>query len=322
MNGDRRRVLDLVAAGKITTAEAQRLIDAIETSEFSPGAVPGAVYVERKETVFLPPVEASGDNDGPEEKPPSTREEAFTVGESPKLIVRGFNGRVRVEAGADGVIQMNAKIKRASRVIFEAAQEGDTVTIEAKRKSGGMDLFGRSPGAEITVTTPAATSVDLTTSNGSIELRGIEGSGPVKTSNGRILLENVKGRHDMRTSNGRVEVNGMEGDGEVRNTNGSIKLTNVRGAFQASTTNGSIALRGELARGTACRLESSNGSVYVKLAGEPSLRIDARTSNGRVRSELPASNVTSQERNHLVATIGVGDGELFIRTSNGSVLIE
>ena len=322
MNGDRRRVLDLVSAGKITTAEAQRLIDAIETSEFSPGAVPGAVYVERKETVFLPPVEASGDNDGPEEKPPSTREEAFTVGESPKLIVRGFNGRVRVEAGADGVIQMNAKIKRASRVIFEAAQEGDTVTIEAKRKSGGMDLFGRSPGAEITVMTPAATSVDLTTSNGSIELRGIEGSGPVKTSNGRILLENVKGRHDMRTSNGRVEVNGMEGDGEVRNTNGSIKLTNVRGAFQASTSNGSIALEGELEHGTVCRLESSNGSVIVKLVGQPSLRIDARTSNGRVRSELQASKVTSEDKNHLVATIGEGEGELFIRTTNGSVLIE
>ena len=322
MNENRRRVLDLVAAGKISTVEAERLINAIETSESGFGVDSMVVDVEQEEMHYLPPIDDSEANDAPEEKAPSTREETFTVGQSPNLIIRGFNGRVLVEAGDDGVIQMKAKIKRASRVIFEAAQDGDTVTIEAKRKSGGMDLFGRSPGAEITVTTPAATSVDLTTSNGTIELRGIEGSGPVKTSNGRILLENVKGRHDIRTSNGRVEVNGMEGDGEVRNTNGSIKLLNVRGAFQAFTTNGSIALEGELAHGTACRLESSNGSVHVRLAGEPSLRIDARTSNGRVRSELPDSNVTSQDRNHLVATIGVGDGELFIRTTNGSVLIE
>ncbi len=322
MNGNRRRVLELVAAGKITTVEAERLIDAIETSESRPGGTPGRVDVEQEEMPYLPTVDASEASDGHEEKAPSTREETFTVGQSPKLIVRGFNGRVRVEAGVDGVIQMKARIKRASRVIFEAVQGDDTVTIEAKRKSGGLDLFGRSPGAEITVTAPAATSIDLTTSNGPIELRGIEGSGPVKTSNGRIKLENVKGRHDMRTSNGSVEVNGMEGDGEVRNTNGSIKLINVRGAFQASTTNGSIALDGELAQGAACRLESSNGSVKVKLAGEPSLRIDARTSNGRVRSELQASKVTSQDKNHLVATIGEGEGELFVRTTNGSVLIE
>lgn len=322
MNGDRRRVLELVAAGKITTVEAERLINAIENGESGPGVVSEAVEVEGREMPFLPPYDDSGAKDAPEEKVPSTREETFTVGQSPNLIIRGFNGRVRVEAGADGVIQMKARLKRASRVIFEAVQEGDTVTIEAKRKGGGLDLFGRSPAAEIAVTAPAATSIDLTTSNGSIELRGIEGSGPVKTSNGRIYLENVKGRHDMRTSNGRVEVNGMEGDGEVRTTNGSIKLINVRGAFQASTTNGSIALEGELARGTPCRLESSNGSVLVKLAGEPSLRIDACTSNGRVRSELPVSNVTSQDKNQLVATVGDGDGELFIRTTNGSVLIE
>ena len=117
MNGDRRRVLELVAAGKITTVEAERLIDAIETSESSPGVVPGSVYVEQEEMPYLPPIDDSGAKDEPEEKAPGTREETFTVGQSPNLIVRGFNGRVRVEAGADGVIQMKAKIKRASRVI-------------------------------------------------------------------------------------------------------------------------------------------------------------------------------------------------------------
>lgn len=322
MNENRRRVLELVAAGKITTVEAERLIGAIETSKTSPGVAQERVDVEQEELPFLPPIDASNAHGDHEEKAPSTRKETFKVGEFPNLIVKGFNGRIRVEAGVDGVIQMKARIKRASRVIFDAVQEGDTVTIEAKRKSGGLDLFGRSPGAEFMITTPAATSIDLTTSNGPIELRGVEGSGPINTSNGRILLENVKGSHDLRTSNGRVEVNGMEGDGEVRTSNGSVKLMNVSGAFHASTTNGSIALEGELAHGTACRLESSNGSVSVKLAGEPSLRIDARTTIGRVRSELQTSHVTSQGKNHLEATVGGGEGELFVRTTNGSVLIE
>lgn len=322
MKEDRRRVLELVAIGKITTVEAERLIDAIETSESGPGVAPGSVELEHEEIPYLPPLDDFKGHDENVERALSNRKETFTVGMSPKLIIRGFNGRVRVEAGVDGVIQMNARLKRASRVIFDAVREGDTVTIEARRKGGGMDLFGRSPGVEIIVTAPAATIIDLATSNGYIELRGIEGSGPVKTSNGRIFLENVKGRHDMRTSNGRVEVNGMEGDGEVRTTNGSIKLIKVRGAFQASTTNGSIALDGELTQGTACRLETSNGSVKVELAGEPSLIIDARTTNGGVRSELHASKVTSQGKNHLVATVGEGEGELFIRTTNGSVLIE
>ncbi len=319
---NRRRVLELVAAGKITTVEAERLIDAIETSESGPGIAGDSIEGELDEMPYLPPIDDGEADDEPEQKTPSARDETFTVGPLPKLIVRGFNGRVRVEEGVDGVIQMKAKLKRASRVVFDALQEGDTVTIEARSRSGGLNLFGGSPGVEIIVKTPAATNIDLTTSNGPIELRGIEGSGPVRTSNGRILLENVKSRHDMRTSNGRVEVNGMEGDGDVKTTNGSIKLIDVRGVFQVSTTNGSIVFDGELPQGTASRLESSNGSIKVNLAGEPSLRIDALTSNGRVRSELQASKIISQEKNRLVATIGEGEGELFVRTTNGSVLIE
>lgn len=322
MNGDRKRVLELVAAGKITTAEAERLIDAMEAGEDDPGIALRSVDADLDVAPYLPSLDVSDTDDEPEQKASSTREETFTVGQSPKLTVRGFNGRVCVVAGPEGVIQMKARIKRASRVIFDTVQEGDAVTIEARNRGGGLNLFGGSPGAEIIVTAPAATCIDLTTSNGHMELRGIEGSGPVTTSNGKIHLVNVKGRHDVRTSNGRVEINGMDGDGEVRTTNGSIKLINVRGAFQASTTNGSIYFEGELTQSAACRLESSNGSVKVNLTGNPSLKIDARTSNGKVRSELQASTVTLEEKNHLVATVGEGEGELFVRTTNGSVHIE
>ena len=68
-------------------------------------------------------------------------------------------------------------------------------------------------------------------------------------------------------------------------------------------------------------MRTSNGSVSVTLRGTPSLRFDASTSNGTVKSELPVL-ATSTGDQHLAGTIGDGEAELSVETSNGSVTIQ
>ncbi|HAL47502.1 MAG TPA: hypothetical protein DCP37_07075 [Dehalococcoidia bacterium] len=78
---------------------------------------------------------------------------------------------------------------------------------------------------------------------------------------------------------------------------------------------------GELTPGSDSDLRTSNGSISVKLGGEPNVQLDARTSNGTIVSRLPLDAATT-ERHRLWGTIGSGEADLNLQTSNGSVNIE
>jgi DUF4097 and DUF4098 domain-containing protein YvlB len=258
-------------------------------------------------------IDDSGDGDvGPTE----TRDDSFSVGASPVVVVTSENGSIDVETGSDGTIRVQATLRNAPRVQYKVSEQGDTVRVEADVDSGA-----RNAGADIVVTAPTETEVELETSNGRIEIQGIEAPGSIRTSNGRVVIEDVKGDFDVRTSNGPIEVGSMEGDGTLKTSNGSVNLTDVKGAFDVDTSNGNISFSGRMTAGGDNRLETSNGSVAVELQGTPSVEVDASTSRGEVTSEL-AIEASSMKKDRLVGTIGDGEAELVIRVSNGSVTIE
>ena len=317
---DQSRILDMLSEGKITVDEAERLLALVSRTagrEHESSRAPGEQRqpLERLSVTVEPPTDAESAD---------TRDDTFEVGSSPKLVVNNFNGRITVVAGTQDAIRVQARLKNASQVDYRASQNGDTVTVEAKRK-GKTSLFGflgQNGGAEISVTAPPSTNVELESSNSRIELRGIEGSGTLRTSNGRIVMEDVRGVLDAATSNSRIELKGMEGSGTLRTSNGRIVIENARGDFNASTSNGSVSFRGELTPGGKNQLRTSNGSVSVRLEGTPSLKVDASTSNGSIASRLPVLTSPTEGKHRLIGTIGNGEAELLIRTTNGSVNID
>jgi Putative adhesin len=209
-----------------------------------------------------------------------TRDDTFSVGAAPKIVVSSDNGQTDVVTGNEGTVNVKATIRRPDDVEYSVVQEGDTIRVEARVSSGCSCA-----GAEITVTLPADANVDLHTSNGGIEVVDIQNSGKLRTSNGRISLENVKGE------------------------------------FEVTTSNGDIGFRGEMTAGGLNRLTTSNGSVEVTLLGEPSVKLDATTSNGEIICKLP---IVATERGvkRLVGVVGGGDAVLVIKTSNGSITVQ
>ncbi len=250
--------------------------------------------------------------------PTETREDSFSVIGQPRIIVKSENGNIEINAGSSNEVLIEATLRDAPRVKYEVSQTGDIITVDVKvEKHWGFWGMG---GADITVTAPAATNLELNTSNGLIEVHGISGSGSLETSNGRLVLDDVKGDFEGRTSNGRIEVEAMEGSVFLRTSNGPVKINAASGEFDVQTSNGSISFSGNMTAGGSNRLVTSNGNVDVELLGIPSVVLDAETSNGDVSSELPIlATVTKKDR--LVGEIGEGEADLYIRTSNGSVNI-
>ena len=110
----------------------------------------------------------------------------------------------------------------------------------------------------------------------------------------------------------------LECDYTLGTSNGRITVKNVRGAFDIRTSNGSIEFNGELLPGKDNRIRTSSGSVSVNLPGLPRVSLDASTSNGSVVSGIPMTTISS-EKTHLRATVGNGDVELSVQTSNCSI---
>ena len=345
MTEERRKVLDMLAEGKVTVEEAERLLEALQDTphvetrggrgigtlqdtleglgeEIGKGLEEGLEGLGESLSGWSESEEDPRDEDGKT----SMRDDTFAVGDNPRLVVRGFNGRIRVHAGEPGSIRVRARLKKPRGIKYNAVQEGDLVTVEAKpdrQSEGFLHGFSRqSSGANIEVTVPVTTSVDLATSNGPVELRGTEGGGTVQTKNGPIRVEQFKGDLNATTKNAPIAVKTLSGSAELSTSNGRVSLEDTRGRFDARTTNGTIKFQGSIEPGNSNRLSTTNGNIKVALNDDPSLKLTAATVNGRIRCEVPGFVASVEKRQKIEGTMGAGEAELIAETKNGSIVVQ
>lgn len=213
----------------------------------------------------------------------------------PTVVVDTFNGRIAViSAGPEDVeIRVNSRgsgsdqaeaDRDLAQVVVDITQVGDRITITARRRDGQVAL-GDS-GADVELYVPAASQLELRTSNERIEATNIEGSLVARTSNGSIITRGGD-ELDLDTSNGNVSVNAPTGDLVVRTSNGSLDINNAREvSVTAETSNAPLTFSGSLAPGRHS-LVTSNGHLSVTLPGDAAFTIDGATTNGSVRTDFP-----------------------------------
>ena len=128
---------------------------------------------------------------------------------------------------------------------------------------------------------------------------------------------------EIDDTNGAIDVSDVRGSHRLSTTNGHIELLRCSGSVEAETTNGHI--RAELAEvtpGKTLRLETTNGGITIALPRAVAARIDASTTNGSIKTDLPVTT-TEFKRTSLRGTLnGGGTAELRLRTTNGSINIE
>jgi len=126
---------------------------------------------------------------------------------------------------------------------------------------------------------------------------------------------------DVKTTNGGIEISGVNGDIEFKTTNGGVKVIDAGGDVEGSTTNGGVyvGLAPEDWDGDMVDLQTTNGGIEVELPEEINARIEARTTNGGVRVAHPVT-IENSSRTRLNGTIGDGGKVLLrARTTNGGV---
>ena len=255
-----------------------------------------------------------------EEATTETRVNTFEVGKSPALVVKIGDGRVVIVAGPPEAIEVKAILPEGKTAGYQAQQDGDIVTVSARRESC-MD-YSTGPRAELEITVPAATSLDIGTTSGRIEVDGIQAPAKLETCRGSILVESVEGSLNVGSSSGLIDIRDMEGNATLRTTSGPMTIRQARGSFQIRAYGGSIDFTGEMSPGGVNSIQTSHGDVVVKLEGTPSLNLDASTSTGVIDVFLPMDATGPDDEHHMVGTIGDGDAELAVKTTGGDVTIK
>ncbi|MFN2477159.1 MAG: DUF4097 domain-containing protein [Chthoniobacterales bacterium] len=238
-------------------------------------------------------------------------------------------------------------------------QEGDTITIRARRPDdrrnwnwhGNINMDAR-----YTVRLPRQFNVDLRTGGGPISVSGLKGEIKTKTSGGNLKFSQLEGPIDGKTSGGGIEMTACVGDANINTSGGSIDSKSGRGRLDARTSGGSIAVHqhtgdtdvrtsggkltldnisGKIMARTSAgsidlsladaiiddvSLDSSAGSIAVSVPPKAGVTVDAKTSMGKVRTEIPML-ATKSDDDRLQGTLNGGGKTLVLRASVGSITI-
>jgi DUF4097 and DUF4098 domain-containing protein YvlB len=230
--------------------------------------------------------------------------------------VETFNGGIEVSAASGPDI--SAEVVRTGEGLDDAAAEAerDAIDVTLELVDGvallraiytpSPDSIPSGSGAAVTLLVPAATRLELDTSNGPISVSDVSGGVDARTSNGPVTLAGISGAVAIETSNGPVTVGATD----------PVTL-------DVHTSNGGITFDGPLQAGDTV-LETSNGPVELRLPPGAALTIDATTSNNKVSSEFDtdAAATESEFRGTLGAPEQAAGTSVTVRTSNGPIALK
>lgn len=198
--------------------------------------------------------------------------------------IENQNGSIEIGVGSESSVRIEAEKEAKSEealrdleIVVEGS--GDRVSVRtvhhSRRGSGGVSYR---------ITLPAEAQVQVSTANGEVSVRGIQG---------RVQAESV---------------------------NGALDIEDIAGEIEAKTTNGSIRARYQNLEGGRHRFETTNGEVRVTLPADAGGDLDAETMNGSIDVDFPM-NLTRTSRRHVQGSFGSGSSTFEISTVNGSVSI-
>jgi len=262
----------------------------------------------------------------------ATTDRTFAVTGTPTISVHDRNGTITVTRGAENTVVVHATRRAATddllaKLQVNMQQDGDHIAIETMGdNAAGVAFFGNN-GMVVDYQIEAPAHADLApiaSSNGRIEITGIAGQFDLSTANGVITARDVDGAVAAQTANGRVSVIGGSGTLRLGSSNGLVEVRDVRAnGIDLHTSNGRITFVGSLVPGSKNTVETSNGTVAMTLPPESALSVDLRSGNGSVTVGFPVTTAPNSQskRNAVQGVIGRPDADLTVHTGNGSITL-
>jgi DUF4097 and DUF4098 domain-containing protein YvlB len=150
--------------------------------------------------------------------------------------------------------------------------------------------------------------------NGNVDLR---------TEDGAIRLDNLKGAMALNTGDGSIEASGLDGGLRAHTSDGHIRADGRFDTLDISTGDGRVeatAMAGSKAQST-WNLRTSDGSVELALPSDFAADLDLRTSDGHVSVDFPVTVQGHISENSIYGKVNGGGNLVTVRTADGSIRV-
>ncbi len=244
------------------------------------------------------------------------------------VTVRNFKGDLTVNNTNGKVEATNVEGSAELNTTFGEVRFQD-IRRQLSIRANNSTIYGGKVGGPLTVEN----------SFGAVTVTDVQGSARIHSGNGGVSLTNIRGEANVRTSFAMVQASDIGGLLFVENSNGGVKANNTRGA-QVTTSFAPVLLDGILG---PLQVEDQNGAVdaastargncepiiirtsfsplRVRLQGEASYRVAARTSFGKIRTDFPLNVSGSISNDGVSGVIGGGRCEMRLTNNNGNIEI-
>lgn len=219
--------------------------------------------------------------------------------------------------------------RRPSDYTLSESQTGNHVNFELRERAAWGVHFniGGHNGARVTVETPSAVDLDARSGDGSLSVSGLQGFLQVHTGDGSLDISDSGGALHIIASDGSVRVHNAFGTVDSRSSDGSTHIDGNFSGVQVKTGDGSLDFT--FAEGSkltmASRIDSSDGSVRVRLPRSLAADLEVHTGDGRIDCQVPLTtqgyNSRRDSRHELRGRLNGGGVPLVIHAQDAGVTI-
>lgn len=255
----------------------------------------------------------------------------YSISGKPTLTIETGDSNLRIHSCGD-CKTISVKVhseRKLSDYRLEESQSGDHVSFLFKDKPHiGVHISWTNHGETyVEVETPGTLDLDAKTSDGNMSARDLEGDLQIHTGDGGADLNNLRGAIRLKSSDGNMTLQNASGTLEARSSDGHMKVDGNFSAVQLHSSDGGLDF--VLADGAkltaASRIESSDGSVNIRVPHDFAADLDISSSDGHIDCSLPLTmdHYDSREGsgNHMRGKVNSGGVPLSIHTSDGNVTI-
>jgi len=238
--------------------------------------------------------------------PPEVHQ-VYKVEGTPRIVVRTSvgGGSVMVKTAATGEVTVDLKLRGPEHLSYDLSQNGREILVRVwpivhPAVSWLYHLGSGVPRADITVTAPAESDVEIDGAVSDISVSGLKGNLAAESAVSSIRFEDCEGRLRARSRTGSLEIKNFKGDVTARSNVGSI------------TFSGSLIGQGEN------YLRTNVGSIQITLYGQHDLTAELLSNIGGIVC-IPELADARRDYGRYQGKIGSGTGRLIAQTNTGSI---
>jgi len=226
-------------------------------------------------------------------------------------------------------IHVELEGQKLSDYRLEESETGDEVHFLFKELPHiGVHITWHREQTRVTVETPAQLTLEARTSDGNVNLAGLEGDLALTTGDGNLTIDHVSGSLHIRSGDGNVRITDAQGAIDARTSDATLSVDGLFHAVALHTSDGHVELN--LRAGTklteASSIHTSDGSVAIHVPSNFAADLDVHSSDGRVDCALPVTIEHFQSSGGAAhdwhGKLNGGGVPLSIRTSDGNVTID